>query len=301
MRRILTDAHCRAVRPSTAGRIEIADLRCTGLSFRVTAKGARSWAFRFRDPANRRPLRATIGAYPDISLSAARVRADELRKLVAAGVNPIEHKRKQQADAPTRTFHALSERYLAEHAERKKRPRSVEEDRRNLRLHILPKWKARDYRNVTRADVIELLEGIVTARKYTAASRVHSLISKIFSFAINNDLLAVHPATRLDKRGSERKRRRVLSDDEIRVFWRSIVLPPVSRRTGLALRLALLTGVRANEIAGAAKRELQQLNEPARAAWLISGRSRQKQTGPSGPPFSSRDRGGAQRHRAHRG
>ena len=62
--------------------------------------------------------------------------------------------------------------------------------------------------------MIELLETIVTAGKPTAANRVHALVSKIFSFAINADLLTVHPATRLDKRGSEKKGRRVLSDDE---------------------------------------------------------------------------------------
>jgi integrase len=269
MRRLLTDAYCKAVKSPATGRIEIADLRCSGLAFRVTAKGARSWAFRFRDPTDGRPLRATIGTYPDVSLSAARDRGDELRGMVAAGINPIEQKRKERVDAPARTFKALADRYLTEHAERKKRPRSIEEDRRNLDKHILPKWKQRDYRNITRADVIELIEGMVTAGKPTAANRVHSLISKIFSFAINSDLLTVHPATRLDKRGVERAGRRVLTDEELRLFWRSVVLPPVSRRVGLSLRLALLTGARANEVAGANKTEFHQLTDPSQAAWQV--------------------------------
>src|SRR5262249_1954033 len=133
----------------------------------------------------------------------------------------------------------------------------------------LPKWRRRDYRNITRADVIELIEGLVAAGTPIAANRVHSLISKIFSFAINSDLLTVNPATRLDKRGVERRGRRFLSDDEIQLFWRSVVLPPVSRGTGLALRLALLTGARANEVAGAAKTEFHKVDNPAQAAWLI--------------------------------
>jgi integrase len=269
MRRVLTDSYCKSAKAPIDGRLEVADLRCSGLAFRVTAKGARSWAFRFRDLTSRRSLRATMGLYPDMSLSAARERADALRSQVAAGVNPIEYKRKERLDAPTRTFQALADRYLIEHAERKKRPRSVEEDRRNLDKHILPTWERRDYRKIARADVIELIEGIVTAGKPTAANRVHSLISKIFSFAINSDLLTLHPASRLDKRGSENRGRRVLSDDEIQLFWRKVVLPPISRCTGLALRLALLTGTRANEVAGAAKSEFQQLDAPPQAAWLI--------------------------------
>jgi integrase len=47
------------------------------------------------------------------------------------------------------------------------------------------------------------------------------------------------------------------------------VLPPVSRRVGLALRLALLTGARANEVAGATKMEIQHLDDDGRAVWII--------------------------------
>jgi integrase len=55
------------------------------------------------------------------------------------------------------------------------------------------------------------------------------------------------------------------------VFWRGIVLPPVSRQVGLALRLALLIAARASEIAGARKSEFQNLDKPEQAAWFVSG------------------------------
>jgi integrase len=77
---------------------------------------------------------------------------------------------------------------------------------------------------------------------------------------------------RLRKRGAERIGRRVLSDDEIRLFWPRIVTPPpVSRITGLALRLALLTGTRASEAAGASRPEFSGLSDPAKAIWIIPG------------------------------
>ena len=173
--------------------------------------------------------------------------------------------------APTRTFEALAARYLKEHAERHKRPRSAEEDRRNLAVHVLPKWAKRDFRAVRRADVIELIESIVGTGRHAAGNRVHSLISKIFSFAIDADLLEANPAARLRKRGVEKVGRRVLDDAEIKTFWRGIVLPPVSRQVGLALRLALLTAARASEIAGARKTEFQDLDKFEQVAWLIPG------------------------------
>jgi len=71
----------------------------------------------------------------------------------------------------------------------------------------------------------------------------------------------------LRKRGAENVGTRVLIDDELRLFWRRVVLPPVSRRVGLALRLALLTGARASEVAGLGRTELE--HAPGMAVWTI--------------------------------
>ena len=68
---------------------------------------------------------------------------------------------------------------------------------------------------------------------------LQSLISTIFTFALDEDLVSAHPCARLKKRGEEKPRDRELRDAEIRLFWHRIVQSPVSRPTGLALRLAL--------------------------------------------------------------
>lgn len=267
MRQILTDASCKT-RPPRAGRIELADLRQAGLVLRITSNGARSFAFRFRHPHTRKTLRATIGSYPATSLEAARKRAKDMAAQVEAGANPIETKKAEREAAPKRTFRYLAEeRYLKEYAERRKRPRSIEEDRRNLAVHILPKWGKRDFRTIRRADIIELIESIISDGKHAAANRVHTLISGIFTFAIDAELLDANPAARLQKRGVEKPGRRTLDDDEIRTFWRGIILPPVSQPVGLALHLALLTAARANEVAGASKREFNL--DGAESTWLI--------------------------------
>jgi integrase len=267
VRQILTDASCKT-KPPRAGRIEIADLRQAGLVLRITAKGARTFAFRFRHPHTRKTLRLTIGGYPATGLEAARKRARDMATLVDAGQNPIDIKRAERDHAPKRTFQTLADRYIREYAERRKRARSIEGDKLNLAVHILPKWAKRDYRTIRRADIIELVESIIGAGKHATANRVHTLISGIFTFAIDAELLDANPAARLKKRGVEEPRRRILSDDEIVAFWNGIVLAPVSRPVGLALRLALLTAARANEVAGARKGEFQNLDGPE-PQWLI--------------------------------
>ena len=245
-----TDASVRGAKPTLSDRMEVGDPSCRGLYLRVTSAGARSFSFRARPPGGGRVERLTLGTYPDLSLRDARLKADRLRRQIADGKNPFAHKH----EAPTRSFAALAERYIDEYAIRHKR--SFAKDQRNLRLHILPRWRDRDYASITRADVIQLIERIVAASKPVLANHVHALVRGIFSFAMDVDLMAANPAARLRKRGVERIKTRVLTDDEIRLFWTRSVEAPIVRLFGLALRLVLVTGVRSGEAAGMARGEI---------------------------------------------
>jgi integrase len=235
--------------------------------FRMTAAGVASWSFRFRDRSGKQ-TRATIGSYPSVSLKAARTKANALRTIIAAGSNPNQERRAARAGGAS--FGALADRYLAEHSRRHKR--SYKSDEGNLRLHILPRWRDRAFAGdggIKRADVIELVERLITAGKPTQANRVQALISSIFTFGMDAGLLEANPCSRLKRRGVENVGRRVLSDDEIRLFWRGIVEPSRRRRIGLGLQLQLLTAARPSEIAALSRDELERLGEPTRAAWIL--------------------------------
>jgi integrase len=274
MRKALTDTFLRALKGPARGRLEYADSSCRGLEFRITQAGARSWSYRYRAPVTGKLSRATIGPYPTVSLAVARLRADELRKGVAGGENPSETKRRAKREAPGRTFKALSERYMKEcarrpYGKRLQAKRSADQDDRNLNLHVLPKWQDRDYTVIRRADVIELVEGLIASGKETLANRVQSLVSGVFSFAVDSDLIDANPCTRLKKRGRERVGDRVLTDPEIRLFWQKVVQEPISPVTGEALRLQLLVGARPGEIAGIRRSEIEHLDQPAKAVWIV--------------------------------
>ena len=267
MRKLLTDAFIRSLEKPTAGRIEIADLRCVGLTLRVTRNAAKSWSLRFRDPRSGNVSRATIGNYPDVTLEKARDKAFALRREIAGGVNPVEKKRRDRDEASARTFEALAERYMAEHARRHKR--TAEADLRNLNLHVLPLWRKRPFDGIGRSDVIALCEGIVAKGSPIQANRVQALLSKIFSFALDTELVTANPCARLRKRSKETTATRVLSDGELRLFWRRIGDPPNSKRIGQALRLVLLTGVRVTELTGAELKEFERLDKAEMATWTI--------------------------------
>src|SRR5262245_1860081 len=102
------------------GRIEIVDLKQTGLVFRLTTNGVASWSYRYRSPTNGKLLRATIGSYPSVGLAQARKLAGAMESEIAGGIDPGEERRRRVNTASARTFGAVAERYLAEHAARHK-------------------------------------------------------------------------------------------------------------------------------------------------------------------------------------
>ena len=156
---------------------------------------------------------------------------------------------------------------MTEHARRHKR--TAEADQRNLNLHDLPLWRKRPFGGIGRSDVIALCEGIVAKGSPVQANRVQALLSKIFSFALDAELVTANPCARLRKRSRETTATRVLSDGELRLFWRRISDPPNSQRIGQALRLVLLTGVRVTELTGAELKEFERLDETETATWTI--------------------------------
>jgi len=262
-----TDAYLRSVVPPKTGRLDLTDTACRGLTFRVTDRGAKSWSFRFRDPTTGQLVRMTIGPYPEVSLRDARLRAGELRSRVAHGENPVivKQQAKQEARAAeTRTFEFLAQRYLDRYA--RPRKRSAGADERNLRLHVLPKWGKRRYDQIKREDVIELIDGLIDTGKQALANRVQQLISKIYSFALDEvvegkPMATVHPCFRLRKKGVEQARQRVLSDDELRAIWRATEAAP--RAFSSLVQFILCTATRRSEAAH------MQHNEVAGDDWII--------------------------------
>ncbi len=272
MERLLTDAFLRTAQAPASGRTEIKDTRCGGLELRITKAGVMSFSFRYRDPDTQAPQRATLGRYPALGLSKARETADAYRKAVAGGLNPSAAKRARASGAAS--FGALAERYLAaiKNPQSDYFKRSAAADERNLKKHVLPKWKRLAAPAIKRADVIELIEGLVNAGKPTLANRVQSLVSGVFTFGMDEaGLVESNPCHRLRKRGQENVGRRVLGDAEIDLFWSGIIERKAARRTGLGLRLGLLTGARVSELAGINRAELSDIPNPAASTWIVPG------------------------------
>ncbi len=76
-----------------------------GLSVQVQPSGGKWWRFRYRFDGKAKML--SLGVYPDVGLKDAREKRDEARKLLAAGVDPGEHRKALKAAKSERSANSF--------------------------------------------------------------------------------------------------------------------------------------------------------------------------------------------------
>lgn len=229
-----------ALRPIPGQRLECFDATVPGLVLRVTGSGAKTWAVLYRHRGRMR--RMTLGAASLVSLADARDRARDLIYAAGKGADPAAAK--QDAKRAT-TVGELANLYIEKHAKPKKR--SWKADDRDLRLKVLPTWKHRAIVDITRQDVRMLVEAIAEAGAPIRANRIAALLSKLFTFALDRDLVTASPAVKIPRPGTEQQRDRVYTDDEMRTLWAA--WDALEAPMAAFYKLRLLTAQRGGEVA----------------------------------------------------
>jgi hypothetical protein len=83
----ITDALARKAEPAEAGLRFIWGALAKGFALRVTARGAKSFVLNYR--ARGRQCRITIGGCPEWSVAAAREAAEDMKREVDLGGDPM--------------------------------------------------------------------------------------------------------------------------------------------------------------------------------------------------------------------
>jgi integrase len=240
MARVLTTRTVETIKPGTE-RGEIPDAAMPGLRLVVQPSGAKSWAVRYRHYGRTRKL--TIGSYPAIDLKSARALASKALRAVAEGRDPG-----QERTARPDTVEAIAQQFVELHCNRSNRARTAQETARLLDLHVLPRWRNRLVRDITRRDVLEVLDRVVDGGRPIAANRVLSAVRKMCNWAVARDILASSPCAGVKPPSAERPRDRVLTDPELAAVWRAA--DKLGGPFATLVKLLVLTGQRRDEVAG---------------------------------------------------
>lgn len=220
------------------GRKTLTDGR--GLQLRLTSSGKRTWSLQYR--FNCRMLKTTIGEWPAVSVAEARKIADAERLKLAKSLDPQAEKK--NAKIKGLSFQAAWERFDALYIAEKK-PKTAKEYRRSARVDLLPRFKSLALKDVTKSDIVALIDNI-RRRAPVMANRTLSLLSKFYSWCLGKDYVEKNLTLGIPK-AKEAERDRVLSIEELRAIYRAA--GKLSRGNELFVKLLLLTGQREGVIA----------------------------------------------------
>jgi integrase len=243
----------------------LTDPAVTGLMLRVRKTSTRGIVreFRFRYQFKRRTGVITLGNFPGLSLADARARAQRFRDLLQEGIDPRSAMNrpgpKAAVEVPaagnSHNMAALINDFTERHLRRRRKHPEYAE---RILQKELADWAHRDARTIKPREVIELLDAIVDRPAPVMANRVAGLLSQLFRYGIHRQVVESSPVQLLFRPGgTERPRQRALDDEEIAALLANLdEATKRARRTGIAIRLILLTAVRRSELVGARWSEL---------------------------------------------
>jgi integrase len=214
-----------------------------GLVLRVNYGGAKVWHVRYYvkgvDKHGKRgnfPRTHRLKRFPILKVKEARGAARAF----------LGDPQKALAKSDAGSFKEVAANFIKRHVDHKKL-RSKKEIERCLNKYIYPRWGDRPFADLTRTDVNVLLDEIVDKHGPVQADMVLGIISSICTWYQSRNENYVSPIVKRMRRSNpvERRRTRILDNDEIRAFWEAA---SECHSFGALVKVLLLTGQRLRKV-----------------------------------------------------
>jgi len=221
------------------------DAQILGFGLKVSKAGHRTFVYKFRSNEGRQRKRK-IGDAKSMRMENARIEALKLQTKHAMGEEII---RKRQSRPIT--VSEFCDIYMKDYAKLYKKPKSIEEDERTIRLSIRPCLGWIPLTELERKDIARLHQSL--ADKPYKANRVVALLSKMINLVQEWEMLpdGKNPCRHIRKYKEVAKERYLSKEeivrlnealDECEINW------PVSQSVIDTIRLLMMTGCRLGEI-----------------------------------------------------
>ena len=231
-----------------------------GLWLQVRDSHRRSWLFRYARDGKARQM--GLGSTGTVSLAEARAAAEDCRRQLQAGADPLSARAAVEAvrksAASIVTFRSVAERYLAAHESGWKNAKHRLQWSSTLEAHAYPTIGNRSVASITTGDVMTVLEPIWHVMPETA-SRLRGRIESVLDYAKarewrngeNPARWRGHISNMLPRRNKARtvQHHAALPWAKMAAFWAE--LSEESGTAAAALRFAILTAARTSEVVGA--------------------------------------------------
>ena len=236
----------------------------------VFADGSKTFTYWYRVGRGRHAPRRQmkIADATAIDPGVAREQAKKILAQVVQGRDPLAEQRKAEASTQN-TLRAVCENFLIREGGAKRdadgnltfegctgKLRTAAERHATFKRHVYPKLGKRPIEEIKRSDINALLDKIEDESGAAMADHTLAYIRRVFNWHASRSDDFRSPIVRGMARGSAaNKRDRILSDDELRAFWRASLGwdHPFSHM----LRFVVLTAVRRDEAADMRRSELE--------------------------------------------
>ncbi|HGX3876600.1 tyrosine-type recombinase/integrase [Escherichia coli] len=240
----LTDAKIRAAKPDEKS-YKLAD--ANNMFLLVHPNGSKYWRLRYRHLGKEKTL--ALGQYPEVSLSEAREKRDEARKLISDGIDPCEQRRaKKAAPEAINTFELVARQW---HKSNKKWSETHSEKvLKSLEGHVFPYIGLRDITTLRTPDLLVPVKAAEAKEIYEIAARLQQRITAIMRYAAQSGIISYNPA--VDMAGAlttvKRQHRPALTLSRISELLEHLDAYKGQPLTRLATKLALLIFIRSSEL-----------------------------------------------------
>jgi len=241
-----------------------------GLFLSVEPSGGKLWRLKYRYDGKEKKL--ALGAFPETGLKEARVRRDEARKLLGAGIDPGAQRKIEKLGKAVRvanTFQAVGEEYIAKKAREGLAPVTLRKARWFLQL-LAPKIGSRPIMEITPPELLAALRTVEERGNLETARRMRSFAGRVFRYGIatgraerdlSSDIRDALTAPKVTHRAA------ILDPAAVGGLLRAIEAYGGHSSTVLALRLAPHVFVRPGELRHAEWSEI----DLDGAVWIIPG------------------------------
>ncbi len=184
----LTDVKVRSAKPEEkAYKLTDGD----GMFLLVHPNNSKYWRLRYRFEGKEKTL--ALGVYPDVTLSEARQKRDDARRLISSGVDPCQQKKIAKiGHGDSLTFEAVARDWHRNN--RLWSPNHSAKVLTSLETHVFPTLGKRDITALNTRDLLIPIKACEQAGKLEVASRTQQRITAIMRYAVQNALITSNPA-----------------------------------------------------------------------------------------------------------
>jgi len=214
------------------------DTKIKGLELMVTEQGTKS--FKVYRKFNGKPVRVTLGKYPEMTIENARNEAQRVIADMISGKNPNEEKKNIRSET---TFGEMFKIFMERHSKITKK--SWIADEQDV-PRFLSHWFERKLSIITKQEIQLIHEKIRKENGLYQANRMLARIHIIYNKAIEWGWNGTNPASSI-KKFKEKSRDRFLHPDELPRFFESLEAEPNSTIKDY-IYVSLFTGARKSNV-----------------------------------------------------